>query len=376
MKIGIMTFWWSDDNYGQLLQCYALQKYLRDAGHEAYLIRYDPRNNYIKVPLWEKFIKGLNPAKLSRYIWSRYKKIFLIKQNQRRKFNEFRDKYIIQSGKTYYSYDELVSDTPDADVYIAGSDQIWNPDCILFDITINLVKAYFLYFGSDETKRIAYAASFGKETISDEFVKEISPLLKHFNYVSVREKLGLDICRQCGISRADWVPDPTMLLETDKYRTLYTPREPMPQTKKPYCFIYMLSNKCKVSIKAIYDWAKQKNLEVIYVTGNGRYDGHHKVYATIPQWLYYIDKAEYVITNSFHGTIFSLIFRKQFGIIPLSDDCAGMNGRFYSLFEMFCIEERFIDSSFTILDKDINWDKVRDTFKNIQNTRNLLTYIQ
>jgi hypothetical protein len=69
MKIGIMTFWWSDDNYGQLLQCYALQKYLRDAGHDAYLIRYYPKNDYLNAPLWAKALKAFNPVKLIHFVY-------------------------------------------------------------------------------------------------------------------------------------------------------------------------------------------------------------------------------------------------------------------------------------------------------------------
>ncbi len=68
MKIGIMTFWWSEDNYGQLLQCYALQKYLRDQGHDPFLIRYDPRGDYAPTPLYRKLLKALNPVKLARYL--------------------------------------------------------------------------------------------------------------------------------------------------------------------------------------------------------------------------------------------------------------------------------------------------------------------
>lgn len=353
MKIGVMTFWWDDDNYGQLLQCYALQKYLRDREHDTYLIRYDPRNDYVKTPLWKKIIKGLNPVKLSLFIWYRYKKMFLKEINQRRKFNEFRDKYIKQSEKIYYSYDDLVSYPPDADVYIAGSDQVWNPDLLVFSKTKNQVKAYFLDFGKPEIRRVAYAASFGKETISDEFAKEISPLLKCFNYVSVREKSGVDICRQCGIDNAEWVPDPTLLFNANEYRILYKTKQ-MEQPERPYLFLYILNNKINFPVKSIYQWAAKKKLEVIYVTGNARYDHYKKTYATIPEWLCLIDNAEYVVTNSFHCSVFSLVFNKKFGVIPLKERSAEMNNRFDSLFEIFGIDKRFIDDSLDILDVHID----------------------
>ena len=72
MKIGIMTFWWSNDNYGQLLQCYALQKYLRDLGHDAYLIRYNFETDFLKIPFFLRCLKYVNPKKMLNYIYNKY----------------------------------------------------------------------------------------------------------------------------------------------------------------------------------------------------------------------------------------------------------------------------------------------------------------
>jgi hypothetical protein len=111
----------------------------------------------------------------------------------------------------------------------------------------------------------------------------------------------------------------------------------------------------------------------VNVTGNLKYDKYEKTYATIPEWLYLIDKAEYVITNSFHCSVFSLLFQKKFGIIPLKGKLVGMNSRYDSLFEIFEMKSRFIDNSFDTLDTNIDWHKVEDIFKNIQKSCNLLT---
>jgi hypothetical protein len=379
MKIGVMTFWWSNDNYGQILQCYALQKYLRDAGHDAYLIRYDPRNDYVRTPFLKKVIKAFNPVKLSHFVCYKLKKIMFYdkieKTNDLRKFDSFRKQYIRQSERIYYTYKELIEVPPEADVYITGSDQVWNPDLLSLKNTKNHVKAFFLDFGDLEKKRIAYAASFGKEQLPDDFIQEIIPLLKKFDYISVREKSGLDICRQCGFDKAEWVPDPTMLLKAADYRALYAD-EPLSNIVKSYCLLYMLSNTYDFSIKTVYDWAKSKNLEIVYVTGNLQYDKYEKIYATVPEWLHLIDNAEYVITNSFHCAVFSLLFQKRFGIIPLKGRLAGMNSRFDSLFETFEMKQRFMDNSFAVLDTDIDLNKVGGIFKKIQNSCNLLTHIQ
>jgi hypothetical protein len=375
MKIGIMTFWWSDDNYGQLLQCYALQKYLRDAGHDAYLIRYDPRNDYVKTPIWKNILKAFNPIKLSRFIYNKLNHLVYEKSekvNNLRNFDSFRKQYIQQSEKIYYSYKELIEDSPEVDVYISGSDQVWNPDLLFFKKTETQIKAYFLDF-ADEKKRIAYAVSVGMEKVEDDFIRKIAPLLRKFDYVSVREKSGLDICRQCGV-KAEWVPDPTMLLTPSDYRALYSPIN-QSNDETSYCLLYVLNNECNFSIKAIYDWAKRVNIKVLYITGNSKYDKYEKIYATIPEWLYLIDKAEYVITNSFHCSVFSLLFQKKFGIISLTGKLVGMNSRFDSLFENFDIEQRFMNNSFAVLDMDINWEKVGDTFKKMRSSCNLLMHV-
>jgi hypothetical protein len=377
IKIGIMTFWWSDDNYGQLLQCYALQKYLRNAGHDAFLIRYDPRNDYVKTPLWKKTIKAVNQVALANYLKFKIRKYSDIKEKKEhsRHFGEFRKEHIRQTDRIYYSYKELAENPPEADVYITGSDQVWNPDFIGFKNNNNQTRAFFLDFGSHATKRIAYAASFGKEWFEDDFVQEITPLLKRFDYISVREKSGLDICRQCGVTNAEWAPDPTMLLNNVDYRALYGPIN-QSDNEGPYCLVYMLSNECDFSIETVYDWANTINNKVLYITGNVKHDKYEKTYATIPEWLYFIDKAEYVITNSFHCSVFSLLFQKKIGVVPLTGKSTGMNSRFDSLFETFDIQQQFIDASFAVFNNYLDWNSVFDKMKNMQRTNTLLSKIK
>lgn len=372
MKIGIMTFWWDDDNYGQILQCYALQKYLRDAGHDAYLIRYDPRNDYIKTPIWKKILKAFNPVKLYMFLLcqkqKRVRKSADVqeKYDNPRYFDVFMDKHIKQSEKIYYSYKELVENPPSADMYIVGSDQVWNISIFggLVDKAANIIKAYLLYFGDTSIKRISYAASFGKEKeeLNADFINIFMPLIKKFDYVSVREKSGVDICRQCGIDNAEWVPDPTLLMDVDIYRSLYR-EESIRKPDKPYCFLYLVSNTFDFSIQTIYDWVQRKNIGIVYVTANSRKDDYEKTYATIPEWIYLLEHAEYVISNSYHCTIFSLFFGKRFGVIPLW----GNNTRFDSIFQLFGVEGRYMDLDFSVMDKDIDWQSVFDKFQSIRN---------
>ena len=356
MKIGIMTFWWSEDNYGQLLQCYALQKYLRDQGHDPFLIRYDPRNDYAPTPLYRKLLKALNPVKLAGYLSFQRRKYLSSKEYtvHNRQFSAFRDTYLRQSERIYYSYDELKANPPQADCYIVGSDQVWNFWGVKLSKCKNLVHAYFLDFGKAETKRIAYAASWGKKELSEDFVTEISPLLARFNYISVREKSGIEICKQCGIGNVTVRCDPTLLLSAEQYRLLYQIEATENHIKK-YVFVYRLSNPCDFPMKSLLEWAQKRQLEVVYVTANGLYDSYEKTYPTITLWLSLIDHAEYVITNSFHCCVFSLIFKKKFGVVPLNKSCSGMNSRIETLSELFGIKPRWIkQNDFSVLDDPVN----------------------
>lgn len=352
MKIGILTYWWASDNYGQLLQCYALQRYLRDLGHETFIIRYNYNNEgiRIKVPVWKRALKALNPVIFYKYFERKILRKRILEINKVREFDVFRSKYISLSNDFYAKYENLSANPPEADVYIVGSDQVWNFSFTDFSGVKNVVHAYMLDFGRENVKRISYAASWGVSAISDDLRKEITPLLKKFDYVSVREQKGLDLCKQCGVDNAEWVCDPTLLLDAESYRTLYRENE-IRKPQKKYIFVYMLNNQYEFNLDSIYRFAKERNLDVIFVTGNYKAEKRKLFYATIPEWLYLIDNAEYVISNSFHCAVFSILFKKQFGVVKLSGIHSGMNTRLDSLFDLFSISERYIrDDDFSILD--------------------------
>jgi len=353
MKIGILTFWWSQDNYGQLLQCFALQKYLRDMGHEAYLIRYRYSTDTKKTLFIVKVFKAFNIIKLLRYLSKKLKKYKITNEQVlfNREFDDFRNKYLCFSKEIYSTYLELKENPPLADAYIVGSDQVWNYK--LLDIPrSNPCHAYFLDFGPENVKRLSYAASFGVSELPDVVKATIKPLLANFNYISVREENGVSLCKQCGCKKVEWVCDPTLLLDASCYRVLY--RDCIDNIQKPekkYIFLYMLSNECSFDIQNVYNYAASKKLDVVYVTGNGRIDNKEKQFPNIPTWLYLVDNSEYIITNSFHCGVFSSLFHKQFGIVPLSGNDKGMNARFDSLFARLGIESRYIiKDDFSVLD--------------------------
>ena len=373
MKIGIMTFWWSQDNYGQLLQCYALQKYLRDMGHDAYLIRYnfsaDNDNSVVR-----KLLKGLNPFLLIKFICRKIKKVKIAVENNKhdRRFNEFRIKNLRFSENSYLKFNDLKNNPPHADMYIAGSDQVWHFQGVLNKSIKKMIHTYMLDFGSESILRVSYAASWSLDEVSKTVQSEVIPLLSKFKYVGVRERNGIDLCKLCSCDIAELVPDPTLLIAPDDYRKLYRVSENrFKNQKQPFIFLYLLENQCELDKESVFNYAKSRGLKVFYTTGNGLLDKYTKCYPTIEEWLYLIDNAEFVITNSFHCAVFSCLFNKSFGVSKLVGKFEGMNSRFDTLFESFQIEPRYIiNNDLSNIEHDKNCYELKNI--NISNFVDLL----
>ena len=352
MRIGVVTFYWAQDNYGQLLQAYALQRYLREAGHEAFVIRYRRDYDYIRPPFLLRACKALNPVKLYNYLAGRWRQRRAEQDlaAHPRGFDEFRARYLQFSPREYSSWTELQADPPEADAYIVGSDQMWNFGGEQAELrrVRRLVHANFLDFGAAEVHRLSYAASWSVQSLRPELIEEIRPLLAKFDYVSVREKKGVELCAQCGRPDAEWVPDPTFLLEPERYRELYR-AEHVQVPQRPYLLLYMLANGYSFPVEKAYEWAEAHGMDVVFVTGNSELTSK-AAYLTIPEWLGYVDGAAAVLTNSFHCAVFATQFRRPFGVVPLTGPNAGMNSRMEALFQLTGQPERYVRTP-----QDLTW---------------------
>lgn len=333
MKIGIMTYWCWDNNYGSQLQCWALQQVLKRMGHNPYLIRYDPTNDRVPNPLWIKLFKAINPICLIRFIRRKMEEKFIASDaaiaDKKRGFADFREKYIESSEKVYISYEQLRDDPPDAACYITGSDQVWNQyDCAAWKLA-NVNRAYFLDFGAPEVKRLSYAASWGSKVLRNSNAAFVAPLLKAFSAVSVRESSGKALCAQCGRRDARVVLDPTLLLDAADYREIAA----MPAFQLPgkYILLYSLGNKSSVSDDDIIAWAKRRGKKVVYVTGNFKRTNYPQCQANTQEWLWLVDHAECVITNSYHCCLFSFVFGRPFAFNRLVGFHFGQNDRLMEL---------------------------------------------
>ncbi|MCD1653162.1 polysaccharide pyruvyl transferase family protein [Treponema zuelzerae] len=361
MKIGVMTFWWSEDNYGQLLQCFALQKYLIESGHDAFLIRYDPRNDYKK----DKFrvFKILNP----KLVFFKITSFLFSKKKTNRQFNTFRSDFIKSTNVLYHHYKELVEHPPIADMYITGSDQVWNfPDSyVRYE---NLINAYFLNFGASDIKRISFAASFSRQKIGKSLQAYIKPLLSKFDYVTVREIEGLSLCRSLGCNNAKLILDPTFLINSNQY-----PITEKKDSNLKYIFVYLLGSKCYYPKTQIEQFASENHLGIKYVYSQGNMN--KGIEASIHEWISLICNSEYVITNSFHGTVFAILFNKKFVSLPLSSFFKEANTRLNTLLSFFQLEDsKYQDDIKVCVNYEINWNSVNEKIIKYRDSISYLFY--
>lgn len=366
MKIGIITFWNSQDNYGQIAQLFAMQTYLRKLGHEPFLIKYTGSQDlpfmYVKKNFFQKIIGVLfNPTKIIAFYNNKknIKNAVNINKIQNRSFDDFRDKYIVQSKDIYSSITELKNNPPLADAYICGSDMIWN------EFVSN--QAYMLDFGDREVKRIAFAPSFAKKEVSKIYVDKIKNFLSNFDFIGVREKSGIDICKSAGFDNAEWVPDPTMLLSPKDYLKHFDLKD----TDDKYVFVYLLGYELELKIEEIVKFAKERNLKIKYVASQFREDSYEKIYPSMEDWFENIKNAEFVFTNSFHCCVISLIFNRKFLFIPLLGHTSTSNERIHSLFEDFRLEREYKGEILKIEER-IDWDEVNQNFYNKKQKTDIL----
>lgn len=348
MKIGIVTFWWSQENYGQLLQCFATQKYLQQLGHDAFLIRV---RNFLKepssetsapMPVWKKLLSWQHWRFLLRSIYERCYQSYInsrvLNHDVDRQFDDFREKYIVSTERVY-SHDELLQDSPEVDILATGSDMAWGVGLHHHE--------YLLDFGKAETRRISIAASFGRTWESlNESEKEIcKKYISRYDAITVREEEGVRICRNLGMANAVRVCDPTMLLDTSVYEKLMNCVSIPDSSDKAFIY-YIGYDDSYLTDYDIVSVLKEKNLQYHYASA-GRVNALPKVFPTIPQWLKYIHDSRFVVTNSFHGVIFCLLFKKQFAVIPLKLE--QRNTRIQTILREFGLEDRICTSKMQLI---------------------------
>ncbi|MBQ7042380.1 MAG: polysaccharide pyruvyl transferase family protein [Muribaculaceae bacterium] len=318
-------------NHGAYLQTYALIEYLKSLGYDAEIINYRPYYLRGHFNLWhiEHKYKKIGLGWL--YLLAKLPKR-LIALNRKKVFDKFYNQYIQTTSEEYLSIDDLKANPPEADCYIAGSDQIWNTT-----FKNGIDAGFYLDFGKKSIKRISYAASFATDTLTIGTEKFVSDNLKHFDKISVREASGIKILDSLGY-RGTEVLDPVFLF--------------------PKYFWDKFSNNKGINNKYIlvYDFEKSPEIRQVAkrlakITGLKIYSiGSHHLNYVNKNFINYdpttfvglIKNANYIISNSFHGTAFAMIFEKDFFVIKRID---GLNVRMRDLLSKFDLSSRIISTT-------------------------------
>ena len=361
MKIGVITFWQSKDNYGQILQLFAMQEYLKQKGYYPFVIRYNGVDDTISVSLLKRLTQILVhfPSRVKGYFDRKreLKKTQVYNKSagyEQRNLQGFILSHLTLSN--IYSHRQLINNPPTADAFICGSDIIWGGGDM----------AYFLDFAPDSSCKIAYAPSCGgmKKYLRE---NEIKTLLRRFDAIGVREQSGTDLIKSLGREDARKGVDPTLLLNVDDYNKI---RETTSRNK-PYAFIYLLGNITSCSIEDVMLYVKKQKLDCVYVASQLQCDDYEKSYPTMGEWLDYIAKADVVVTNSFHCTVVSLMFHKPFYTLALGGEMKQKNTRVEELLKESNLLSRLIEEN--ILETEYN-DLSFNSFDAYRIRQELLSY--
>lgn len=339
MKVGILTLP-IGGNVGGVLQAFALQEYLKRMGHDVLLL--DRRYNFDRPSIRKLARDTIRKIRLY-YRKIRYGDIHSPKT--------FVRKYISKTGELLSKEDvKRAIFLNSLDTIIVGSDQVWNKDLLCF-----LDKGeFFLSFLKDckTPQRLAYAASFGTELWEiSENLQECKAGIKAFKAVSVREKSGVKICRNQFQINPVHVLDPTMLLTKEDYIGIINENDKFPPPGELLCYIL---NKTDIIDNAISDFAKRNGIKY-YDYFRPRKEG-----VDVCQWLQAFHKTDMIITDSFHGCVFSILFNKPF--VTFGNNERGQT-RFDSLLEIMGLTDRQVkvinpEKITEIFQKKIDWSNV------------------
>lgn len=254
------------------------------------------------------------------------------------------------------------------DVIICGSDQIWNSSCI----PVQGLYYFAIHADPNNQKLVAYAPSFGHDRFdaNESIVQLLAEHLSRFKAISVRENDGLDICRdKFGLNNVVRVADPTMLLTADDYRRIAKCKK----TEERKTLAYYLLDPTEDKMRAIAEMAERLDLDPVNIYHRER-RGKSVLsrllslkYLPVENWLKQLSEAAFVMTDSFHGSVFSIIFNRQF--ITFANHKRG-NSRFNSLFSTFGLEDRLINSSEICEIKTIDYHKINEIL-NLERSRSI-----
>lgn len=336
MKIGILTFP-NSKSYGAVLQMLALYNVCKELGYDTEIINY--HNLWMKQEKHSSLAKqNIVKKKLNHLLHYRLTKGFAKFEGQMTKY----------PAKPVSDKTQLLAISKRYGAVICGSDQVWNPDITNYD------KSYFLDFCGTETARISYAPSFGVESLQAEYGQQIKEELLKFQSLSVREKAGQQILCQLTGESAELVIDPTLLLNEEFWARHESQH---PKAKGSYILYYTI-RESKTLWRKCLELSEKTGMPILRIGSNAISKWLHKTDKVeyIPdvapdQWLYLVRNAGYVVTNSFHGTAFSVNFKKNFYV----EYSSYTNSRLSNLVTLLKLEDRVLKDGVQIAVSDIDY---------------------
>ena len=321
-------------NYGAVLQAYGLSKYLENEGHSCEIVNFVPPH---LRKISKKYRKNIFAIIVRNILyWPDYSRSSKI-------FKDFRKKYLTETKLCYNISD--ISELLKADLYICGSDQIWNPD-----MENGYCKEYYFDF-KDRVNKISYAASIGKKIIDKNFLLFLKYELKDFSYITVREKRSVEDLKKVGV-KSDYVIDPVFLLSGGEWKELIQKENFKDQD---YVLVYALHH-----IQKVYDYArklafKQRlKLYVISVEIREIFRGNDKFFwnPSVNDFISLFSSAKAVVSNSFHGISLAIIFRIPLHIFDTEKD----DIRISNIVEIFKLKNRIVKRPYNLLENKESFD--------------------
>jgi polysaccharide pyruvyl transferase WcaK-like protein len=311
MKISLITIN-SLYNYGAVLQRYAAFEFLKKLNFDVRVINYCPK----KIEISKSFFKNIL--------------IELLATGRRKKIKKFNKNNLVYTN-SYKSFKELKRNPPESDIYIVGSDQVWNSQ-----LSRGKIDPVFLLDFAKHKKKISYASSIGRNDVNTEELKSIKKYLESFSYISVREESAKNLLESVGTKNIEVVLDPVFLLEKKDYDKFIKPVK-----YKKYLLIYSFE-KNPIIEKLAQEVSKKRGLQIVEM-GAFRSKNCHDKYlrnAGVEDFLSLIKCADFIITSSFHGTAFSILFNKQFvSVVP-----SIRKTRIENIINIFKVNERLINA--------------------------------
>lgn len=354
MKIGIITMH-KVINFGSVLQAYALQKHSSSIGYDTELINYDYHPPLQKLSIYSKLIRLIMKLLFG----------FLL-QRKLKRFNEFSGKNL-KIGKVLYTQENIADAPPNYDTYISGSDQVWNPSFIKND------TSFLLSFVPESKSRISYASSFAINDIPEQYRRVYAKELSKFKAISVREQTGVEIISSLINKKAELVCDPALLLDRKDWDELAN--QSMLHMEEPYILVYVLTymyNPYPEIDRIISNVQKELgNMKLVILEGSKKdyFKSNSKVVkdAGPMEFIYLFKHASFVITTSFHGTAFSIIYGKPF--YAVIKDGSSNDDRIPSILKKLGCEKSLINYTGLNITNKENLFKLKCDTKKLYNFR-------